>query len=81
MGISHERDLHSQKQYKRRECVEVVGISSVSDKNLQCTVSSILDDLDVICNSNDIKDCHLVKGDRFSSQRKSSKVLNKKKKL
>lgn len=47
----------------------------------QCTVSSILDDLDVICNSNDIKDCHLVKGDRFKSQRKSSKVLNKKKKL
>ena len=75
------RGISIAKSSTKEECVEVVGISSVSDKNLQCTVSSILDDLDVICNSNDIKDCHLVKGDRFSSQRKSSKVLNKKKKL
>ena len=73
-------------QYSRRECLEVVGIpSSVDDKNLQCTVCSILGDIDVVCDSNDIEDCHRIKGDRtknkFSSRRKSSEVLNKKKKL
>ena len=39
----------------------------------------------VACDSNDIEDCHRIKGDRtmikFSSRRKSSEVLNKKKKL
>ena len=41
--------------------------------------------MDVVCDSNDIEDCHRIKGDRttikFSSRRKSSEVLNKKKKL
>ena len=76
----------SQEQYSRRECLEVVGIPSfVDDKNLQSTVCSILGDIDVVCDSNNIEDCHRIKGDRtiieFSSRRKSSEVLNKKKKL
>ena len=83
---SLERGLHSQEQYSRRERLEVVIIpSSVDDKYLQSTVCSILGDTDVVCNSNDIEDCHRIKGDRtiikFSSRRKSSEVLNKKKKL
>ena len=66
--------------------MEVVGIpSSVDDKNLQSTVCSILGDNDVVCDSNDIEDCHRLKGGRtiikFSSRRKSSELLNKKKKL
>ena len=83
---SLERGLHSQEQYSTKECLEVVSIpSSVNDKNLQSTVCSILGDINVLCDSNDIEDCHRIKGDRtvikFSSQMKSSEVLNKKKKL
>ena len=83
---SLERGLHSQERYSRRECLEVVGIpSSINDKNLQSTVCSILGDIDLVCDSNDIEHCHRIKGDKtiikFSCRRKSSEVLNKKKKL
>ena len=83
---SLERGLHSQKRCSRRECLEVVGIpSSINDKNLQSTVCSILGDIDLVCDSNDIEHCHRIKGDKtiikFSCRRKSSEVLNKKKKL
>ena len=83
---SLERGIHSQEQYSRRECLEVVAIqSSFDDKNLKSTVCTILADIDVVCDSNDIEDCHRIKRDRttikFSSRRKSSEVLNKKKKL
>ena len=83
---SLERGLHSQERYSRRECLEVVGIPpSINHKNLQSTVCSILGDIDVVCDSNDIEHCHPIKGDKtiikFSSRRKSSEVLNKKKKL
>ena len=76
------RGLYSQEQYSRKESFEVVSIpSSVNNKNLESTVCSILDDIDVVCDSNNIEDCHRIKGDRtiikFSSQRKSSQVLNK----
>ena len=64
----------------------VVGIqSSVDGKNLQSTICSILGDIDVVCDSNDIEYCHRIKGDRviieFNSRMKSSEILNKKKKL
>ena len=80
------RRLHSQEQYRRRECLEVVSIpSSIDDKNLQSTVCSILGDIDVVCQSNYIEHFHRIKGDRttikFSSRRKPSEVLNKKEKL
>ena len=80
---SLERSLHSQEQFSRRECLEVVGIlSSFDDKNLQSTACSILGDINVVCDSSNIEDCHRIKEDRtiskFSSRRKSSKVLNKK---
>ena len=59
---SLERGLHSQKRYSRRECLEVVGIpSSINDKNLQSTVCSILGDIDLVCDSNDIEHCHRIK--------------------
>ena len=48
------------------------------DKNIQS-------DTGVVCDSNNVEDCHQVWGDRpiikLSSGRESSKVLNKKKKL
>ena len=80
---SLERSLHSQEQFSRRECLEVVGIlSSVDDKNLQSTACSILGGINVVCDSNNIEDCHRIKEDRtiskFSSRRKSFEVLNKK---
>ena len=82
---SLERGLHSQEQYSRRECLEVVGIpSSVDDKNLQSTACRILGEFDIVCDSKDIEDFHRIKRDRtiikFISRRKST-VLNKKKKL
>ena len=58
---------------------------SVDDKNLRSTVCNTLDDINVVCDSSDIEDCHWIKGNRtiikFSSRRKSSEVLNKKKKV
>ena len=48
-----------------KESLEVAGIpSSVDDKRLQSTVCSILGVIDVVCDSNDIEDCHSIKGDR-----------------
>ena len=81
-----ERSLHAQEQYSRRECLEIVGIPiSIDDKNLQSTVCNILNETDVPCDPEDLEDCHRTKGDRtivkFSSRRKSSEVLRKKKKL
>ena len=81
-----ERSLHAQEQYSRRECLEIVGIPvSIDDKNLQATVCNILNKIDVPCGSEDLEDCHRIKGDRtivkFSSRRKSSEVLRKKKKF
>ena len=81
-----KRSLHAQEQYSRRECLEIVGIPvSITDKNLQETVCNILNEIDVPCGSEDLEDCQRIKGDRtivkFSSRRKSSEVLCKKKKL
>ena len=53
-----DRSLYFQEQSSRRECLEVVGIpTSVDDKNLQSTVSNILNEIDVPCGSEDPKDC------------------------
>ena len=81
-----ERSLHAQEQYSRRECLEIVGIPvSIDDKNLQATACNILNEIDVPCGSEDLEDCHRIKGDctitEFSSRRKSSEVLHEKKKL
>ena len=50
--------------------------------NILC---NILGDTDVVSKPNNIEDCHWIKGDRtlieYSSLRKSSEVLNKKRKL
>ena len=81
-----ERSLLAQEQYSRRECLEIVGIPvSIDDKNFQATVCNILNEIDVTCCSEDLEDCHRIKDDRtivkFSSRRKSSEVLRKKKKI
>ena len=81
-----ERSLHAQEQYSRRGYLEIVGIPvSITDKNLQETVCNILNEIDVPYGSDDLEDCQRIKGDRiivkFSSRRKSSEVLCKKKKL
>ena len=59
-----KRSLHAQEQYSRRECLEIVDIPvSVDDKNLQATVCNILNEIDVPCGSEDLEDCHRIKGD------------------
>ena len=68
-----ERSLHTQEQYSRRECLEIVGIPvSINNKNLQATVCNILNEIDVLCGSENLEDCHRIKGDhttiRFSSR-------------
>ena len=80
------KSLNIQEKYNRIVCLEIVcALSSLDDKNLQSTVSTFFGDINAVCDSNDIKDCHRIKGDItiiiFSSRRKSSEVLNKKKKL
>ena len=72
---SLERSLNSQEQYNRRECLEVVGIStSVNDENLQSSVCNILKEIDVPCGPEGLEDCHRMKGGlaivKFSSRRK-----------
>ena len=63
-----ERSLRAQEQYSRRECLEIVGIPvSIDDKNLQATVCNILNEIDVPCGSEDLEDCHRIKGDRTMS--------------
>ena len=83
---SLEKGLNIQEKYNRIDCLEIACALSVLDnKNLQSTVCTFFGDINAVCNSNDIKDCHRIKGDItiiiFSSRRKSSEVLNKKKKL
>ena len=80
----HKRSLHVQEQYSRRECLKVIRIpTSVGDKNVQSTACSILNETDVPCGPEDLEDYHRIKGDqtivKFSSRRKSSEVLLKKK--
>ena len=80
------KSLNIQEKYNRIVCLEIVcALSSLDDKNLQSTVCTFFGDINAVCDSNDIKDCHRIKGDItiiiFSSRRKSSEVLNKKKKL
>ena len=68
-----ERSLHTQGQYSGRECLEIVGIPvSINNKNLQATVCNILNEIDVLCGSENLEDCHRIKGDhttvKFSSR-------------
>ena len=81
-----KRSLHAQEQYSRKECLEIADIPiSIDDKNLQLTVCIILNEIDIPCGPEDLEDCHRIKGDctivKFSSRRKSSEVLHKKKNL
>ena len=78
-----QRTLHSQEQYSRRECFKVVNIpTSVDNKNLQSTVCNILNEIDISCAQEDLKDCHRIRGNRtifkFSSRRKLPDVLGEK---
>ena len=60
--------------------MEVVGILFVDEYTI-CWISG---DIDVNCDSNDFEDFHRIKDRtiiKFSSPRKSSELLNKKKKL
>ena len=78
--------FHSQEQCCRRECLDVAGMQSCGNgKNFQTTFCGVLGEIDVVCDSSNIEDCHQVKGGstiiKCSSRRESFKVLNKKKKL
>ena len=81
---SLERSLHAQEQCSRREYIEIVGIPTSNDKNLQSTVCNILNEIDVPCGPEHLEDCHRIKGDHTIvkfSRRKSSEVLRKNKKI
>jgi len=84
--VSLERSLHSQTQYSRRECLEVVGISKeIENDKLQDKVIEILDKINVKCDNQDIESCHRIKNDRtivkLSSRRKVFEIMNNKKNL
>ena len=54
---SIETDVNSLNQYGRRSNIVFTGIpSSVNDEDLESTVTSILTDIDVAVDTNDIED-------------------------
>ena len=63
-----------------------VGMQSCGNgKNFQSTFCGILGEIDEVCDSNNIEDCHRVKGGstiiKCRSRREFFKVRNKKEKL
>ena len=66
---SLERSLRAQEQCSRREYIEIVGIPTSDDKNLESTVCNILNEIYVPCGPEHLE----------FSRRKSSEVLRKKK--
>ena len=48
--------VDNQKHYSRKEGLDVVGMQSSGDgKNFQSTICSILGEIDVVCDSNNMK--------------------------
>ena len=75
--ISLNRSFHALEQYRKRECLETIRISSsVDNQDLQSTICNILEEINVACGPGDIEDCHRIKGDC-----KSLEVLGKKEEL
>ena len=72
--ISIETDVNSLNQYGRRSKTVFTGIpSSVNDEDLEFTVTSILIDIDVAVDTNDIEDCHCF--GKIDSESKSKKTI------
>ena len=62
--LSLKEEINSLNQYWRRNNIVFTGIpDTVPDEELEETVTSILSDIDVKINLNDIEDCH-----RFGKQ-------------
>ena len=82
---SIERQCWKNAQYSRRECVEVVGLSSsIEGKELEPTVCRVFQDIGVDIMGKSIEACHrLNKSDRtivkFSRRKDCEHVLRKKK--
>ena len=73
--VSLEKEINSLNQYGRRNNILFTGIpDTVPDDELEETVTSILSDVDVKKNLNDIKDCHRFGKQDFKT--KSKKPLS-----
>ena len=72
--ISIETDVNSLNQYGRRSNIVFTGIpSSVNDEDSESNVTSILTDIDVALDTNDIEDCHCF--GKIDSKSKSKKTI------
>ena len=72
-----ESHSHLLEQYGRRNNIEIEGISdTVSDENLESKVISILSEIDVNVESNDIEACHRI--GKSSPKRSIVRFVNRK---
>ena len=60
--VSLEQQTWSNSQYSRRECLELSGIpETIEKKDLEGTVLSIFEKLDVMVDPSNVEDCHWIK--------------------
>ena len=60
--VSLERQTWSNSQYSRRECLELSGIpETIENKDLEGTVLSIFEKLDVMVDPRNVEGCHWIK--------------------
>ena len=85
-----ERRCYANKQYSRRECLEISGIPAiVADRDLESKVSEILEEINVPIDSNLVEVCHHLPSKGLSkkvivklNRRKDiHRILSKKNKL
>ena len=70
--VSLERQCWSNSQYSRRECLEISGFpESLKNEDLEETVLTVFEDLNVVVYPSNVEDCHWV------ASRTSNKVIIK----
>ncbi|XP_057296644.1 uncharacterized protein LOC130625553 [Hydractinia symbiolongicarpus] len=94
--INLEMKINAQDQYSRRNNLEIIGISDdIADRNLEAKVISILQEIGVTCDCNEIEACHRLPKSkrerdskfpkrtivRFVNRKKAEKALENRKKL
>ena len=63
--VSLERQTWSNSQYFRRECLELSGIhETIENKDLEGTVLSIFEKLDVMVDPSNVENCHWIKSSK-----------------
>ena len=83
---SLERQVNSNAQYSRRECIEVAGIpKNVSDGDLEQKVCDVFSSIGLDIKPDDIEACHRLRNERtivkFLNRKKCMKILTNKKLL